>query len=688
MSAKKEKSESSKKSDKMIDTHREFLDMDTDEEDFGRQESPEVEEELPPEPEKPVFSEGDLVTLVQHVKDLTIFSSLDKNWNEKCDKVVREYFENPSHFVLCIFHEESKLTAILNIPNYAPKGFVYFLRSPWQIYTPDNFRSTVSFGSISKNTKSSILKFMENIYAPVILRSNDCASLIQNEVFSNLHEFIIRLTAEVYDPMGLTTLYVPKENIFKTFVEPSKKIDCFLLGEDIKAVLLEKDERQRKLVDRLEKVVWSWIRQIYKERKITSSRTKIESIQDEVNYWNAKYLNLAYLNAQLLNPEVQLIIKILGNLCSLSANKFQELTKHIEKGLKETSSNLMYLNILLDFCKNLTVPEDAENSITEALLLILFIWIESPFYNTTNNIEILCQAFSSQIIHQCKNYIMLDVALGSNPEDGMEILKKCIFCCDIYKIIYDNLTMNVVSYINIDKKWDINKAEVFNKINTFKQRCYDVFEICDALLIFGRYNKIGLFGGTRGIEYEAYWREIENIFYEILNEIIAARDIIFDITKSNWLKKYRRFKYTILQLENMVINLINDIFKNVKNIEEGIEAIYTLQKFNKRDNLREILQTKWIQVWTIFNNEIKYCYINAVNVSKICERSTQKTNVNMNMSFILQYIKTQHNKMINAMDWIGNCAAEQCILQQYKHVLDVIDERRKMINTYSTYGTQ
>lgn len=38
MSSKKEqKSDSIKKSDKMIDTHREFLDMDTDEEDFGRQ---------------------------------------------------------------------------------------------------------------------------------------------------------------------------------------------------------------------------------------------------------------------------------------------------------------------------------------------------------------------------------------------------------------------------------------------------------------------------------------------------------------------------------------------------------------------------------------------------------------------------------------------------------------------------
>lgn len=86
------------------------------------------------------------------------------------------------------------------------------------------------------------------------------------------------------------------------------------------------------------------------------------------------------------------------------------------------------------------------------------------------------------------------------------------------------------------------------------------------------------------------------MFYESLDEIITARNIIFTIIKPVWLNKMKQFRYTILQLENMVINLINNIFKNVKNIEEGIEAIYALQKFKKKKSLQEILQNKWIQV--------------------------------------------------------------------------------------------
>ncbi|KZC07510.1 Dynein-1-beta heavy chain, flagellar inner arm I1 complex [Dufourea novaeangliae] len=620
MSSKKEqKLDGTKKSDKMVDTHREFLDMDTDEEDFGRQESPEVEEELPPEPEKPVFTEKDLLILVKYVKDLTVFPAFgDENWSENCDQIIREYFENPSHVLLTILQEGNKLTAILNFPKYASKGFMYFLRSPWQIYTAENFLDTVLFGSINGDIK-----------------------IIKDEVFSNLHEFIIRLTKEIYEPKGLTTLYVPKENLLNKLLEPSTKIDCFLLGEDRKTILPEEDQRKRETVDRLEKIVWSWIVQIHDAAVTSSSRKNIECIQDEVNYWKAKHLNLNYLRAQLVNPEVRSIINILRNFRSFSLDKFEKLAKHIETRIEEISSNLMYLNILLDFCKNLNVPEDAETSITEALLLILYIWIEAPFYHTTSNIETLCKAFSSQIIFQCKNYIKLDVIFGNNPEEGKKLLEKCIFCCNIYKTIYDNLMTTVVLYINPNKKWDINATEVFKKMDTFKQRCYDVIEISEALLIFGRYTKIGLLGSPRGTEYEAYWREIENLFYESLNKITAARDTIFDITKFNWLKKICRFRYTIQQLENMV--------------------------------------------WKIFSNEIQYCYTYAINISKEYEQSIQKTDVNMDMSCISWYLNSQYTIMRNAADWIGDCAIEKCTMQQYKHVLHVIDERKKMFNTYSIH---
>lgn len=115
-------------------------------------------------------------------------------------------------------------------------------------------------------------------------------------------------------------------------------------------------------------------------------------------------------------------------------------------------------------------------------------------------------------------------------------------------------------------------------------------------LLFNRNDKTGLIGGPRGVDYEAYWRHIETLFFESLNEITMHQDIIFDVSKFVWCKKMKQFKYTVSQLENMVVNLINDIFENVKNIEEGVEAIYALRTFQQRENLQEILRNKWIKV--------------------------------------------------------------------------------------------
>lgn len=118
-------------------------------------------------------------------------------------------------------------------------------------------------------------------------------------------------------------------------------------------------------------------------------------------------------------------------------------------------------------------------------------------------------------------------------------------------------------------------------------------------------NKVGMIGGPKGIEYDAYCRQIENLFYENLDEIKLIRDNILDVTNSSWLENMLKFRNFVMELENMVKNLINHIFEEIMNIEEGIEAIYALQRFKHRKALQDILLRKWVQVRkTNLNKEI------------------------------------------------------------------------------------
>lgn len=109
-----------------------------------------------------------------------------------------------------------------------------------------------------------------------------------------------------------------------------------------------------------------------------------------------------------------------------------------------------------------------------------------------------------------------------------------------------------------------------------------------------------MIGSAKGTQYEMYCCKIEDLFYKNLEEIKLVRDDILDVTKSTWLENMQKFRDSVMELENMIRTLINCIFEEVQNIEEGIEAIYALQRFKHRESLCDTLLMKWIQVYKGF----------------------------------------------------------------------------------------
>lgn len=79
----------------------------------------------------------------------------------------------------------------------------------------------------------------------------------------------------------------------------------------------------------------------------------------------------------------------------------------------------------------------------------------------------------------------------------------------------------------------MEKAPIFNHVDTYIQRCKDLIEICEAMIIFGRYDETEAipkpeFGGSRGGEFEIWCSQIEKMFQESLDKIETVR--IFEIS--------------------------------------------------------------------------------------------------------------------------------------------------------------
>lgn len=37
-----------------------------------------------------------------------------------------------------------------------------------------------------------------------------------------------------------------------------------------------------------------------------------------------------------------------------------------------------------------------------------------------------------------------------------------------------------------DKSWDLDRPTIFNHVDSFVQRCRDMIDVCEAMIVFGR----------------------------------------------------------------------------------------------------------------------------------------------------------------------------------------------------------
>ncbi|XP_015115869.1 dynein-1-beta heavy chain, flagellar inner arm I1 complex [Diachasma alloeum] len=615
---------------------RDYLDMDTDEEEFGRQETPEPDEELPPEPEKPVFTDEELERLVQCVKDLTIIpSDVEFVWPLETIERIQEYFHNPGNTILTIFFEATECKALLDFPLQADQGLTYFLRSPWQVYTPENFMSTVIFGNFSGNIENSMLKFLEIMYSPIAVHSDRWPEVMRDEIFSDLNQFLMKLTDATYGPMGLTILHVPREGI----------------QDDKTESLLCNDKNQKGFIERLERVARYWIKQIRGALEGTDlpPRPTCGTIMDEIEFWNYRFENLSCLHHQLNDTSILTIVKTLKEVDSSSVQQFHPLTTQVHELVTEASSNVMYLNLFVDSCTDFEVPNGIEAYSTKILHQIRFVGLDSKFYTSADKIDTLCRALGTQIIEQCKSYVNLDTILEGDVSEGKKMLENSINCCQEF-------------------------LQIFERLSQMDARCQDLIEFSDARFVYDTCEEVKMIGGARGMEHELQYKKIEESFSDILEEVKEIRDFILDVTTNIWLDRIVSLSERIQNIDNMVKNLIHEIFKDVQNIEEGIEALYAMKRFATRRNLQETIRHYWTVVWKIFESELKNIDMQEEN---ILDETTITRNAEAAMLLRIQidYLSNQFNIMINASDWLGDSNVQERIIKKYKQIQSSITEK-------------
>lgn len=296
------------------------------------------------------------------------------------------------------------------------------------------------------------------------------------------------------------------------------------------------------------------------------------------------------------------IMQILKKAQSIFVEPINELCKAIDMELDKTKNNIKYLKLLVQPCNELGSVESVSEipvHLEKILHLIRIIWTESEAFNTVEKITQLFMYLGNQIIAICHAKLDVQQIFKGCSRNGIKIANMSIDSCIAFKLIYENVKKFHEKREEITLyPWGLNSTIIFNQIDTFIQRLHDLINICNAMIVFGRYDETTQIPSPLldDEHFQNICQEVEKQFKAGFKEIRALSANILNVHSTDWSENFEKFSSLLKSLEDIVENMILNVFLSVSNVEEAIDALCSLYYFSLREKLRPTYLKKTSEV--------------------------------------------------------------------------------------------
>ncbi|XP_054656624.1 dynein axonemal heavy chain 2 [Dunckerocampus dactyliophorus] len=255
-----------------------------------------------------------------------------------------------------------------SIPPQVVEELVYFMREPGAMITAETFYLEVEYGVVQGDPTESLLHFLTSLHTDDKDISSDWEKGIKDNYTNGMHNYLAILTDDVSKKEGKTVLYIPVEGLIDSAEEGSK---------------------DSHLVQRMESVLIHWTDQIKELLNVQeTTMTDNSGPLQEIAYWERHSAKLMDMSHQLQKAGVKHIQHMLELANSLYVKRFCKLAKEMQDLSMEAQSNLRFLSLLVEPCKELAHVQINELApkLQHIVSLIRIIWTNSTYYNTNERI--------------------------------------------------------------------------------------------------------------------------------------------------------------------------------------------------------------------------------------------------------------------------------------------------------------
>ncbi|XP_071333968.1 dynein axonemal heavy chain 2 [Trachinotus anak] len=525
---------------------------------------------------------------------VTISGVTEELWTEENKRALDQFIVDTSITTVVVYkdtHGCLRVEYSMPLPGQMAEQLTYFTRVPGSIITAETFDAVVQFGTVRGDPTLRLLHDMTCLHAPPVALSTYRERSIKDNYTNNMHCYLLCLTDDVYKKMGNTVLYIPMEGLQ---CSPKEAI------------------KNKKLVQRMEIVLIHWtdqIKELLNAQEVMKMGDNCGPLQ-EIAFWKSRSAKLLDISQQLQKPGVKHIYNILELSKSLYVERFCRLAQEIQECSLQAQSNLSFLTILKEPCEEFSQfkPSQAAPKIQHIVRLIRIIWVNSKHYTTSERISGLLRKLSNEIIRLCCQSISLDRIFDGYVVSSKQNLNDCIQCCLTWKQIY--LQESQMHHRYSLKPWILDHGNFFVVVDAFIQRFRDLLEVCDCQQQFARWEDgeqraLTIFSGCQGPEFTRSLLEIEGNFHRGLQNLRSVGDGMLDVENTTWCSEFNKFRALVKDLEMMMQNQINSVFKTVKTVEEGMRLLDIFRPMSSREGIKRTIEEKAEEVHIIFDRDLK-----------------------------------------------------------------------------------
>lgn len=599
---------------------------------------------------------GGETKIIQRIKRVSnLLMTQNSDWNEQTNLTITEWCECSQHIALLVFYVDNVLTATLSAPSLSPSQLIYFLRQPNTQITLENFNETVTFGNVTANIDEILFALMENVYMPAFLGA---VEPIGDGKYTDLclvaQRFLSFLTALQSKSLGTPILYVPSKQV----------------GFD----MLAGAQLEPQIVKIMENLAMNWIHLIRANLKIIKpiNVSQTHQLIDEYDFYVERYDRLRAIQLQIASEQISIVLERLFTQNAYLVNQMHQLMVEVQQQAEKVKDIFSHLSLLVQPCGEF--DEAAHLTaypvhLLKIMQLFKFIYAHSTHLNKPDELIDLFRMLNNQFMANCQRLVDVNAFINGHSPDGIQLAQASIDCCIYYKELFLQLFHNTFGDLSVIA------TRIFGQIDEFLKRLQDLIEMCDFLRIYTRLEFSESIAAIASVQPNVPATDLF-VYFNWKNQTIWKQSSVIhdqfkrhsanmlDIHNLKWNAIFFELKDSMHLIDQMVFDLIENVFARDVNVEEGIGTLQMLFNYSMRASIKPLYTKQVEHVWQLYANDLIETSIKLQRESNMHLSAIPKYSYNSLLLQINLHRIERFEKLFEMAEWLPDTAVAGKVQKQ------------------------